>query len=225
MDPAKHQLNQAMRRLSEELNPLTAEELSNAVSIARLFRRENPHDLDSETKKIIDNLPSKHLITKEMSSYDLKLLSRTVDFVWKKITGEKLSDVERLTPSSENARELDGCYWLLPGEILVAGFNHYDAAKKHKGAICSLLNINPIVFEKHLAADPQHVIQSVIQNHGVRVLIKRDESAVYMQASETAWPLARNKLHKMYHRTKLLRVLDRTKPYRDWTSGIPLIIH
>lgn len=224
MELEKYNLNQAMTKLAEDDIPYDGDELANIVDILRLYRRDNPHELNKQSKEMIDNLPSKYMVRKEMNRYELKMLYKTLGHLWKQVTGERLSDMERPVRPNQEAQHLDGCYWLLPGEILVSGFNHYDAAKKHKGAICRLLNINPIIFEKALASEPHRVIETVLKNHGVRVVVDRDNSSVFMQCSERSWPTARNKLRKMYHKKKVLRVLDKSKPFESWDSGVPLLI-
>jgi hypothetical protein len=225
MDKEEYQLKEMLTKQSMEKIPFSTDELAGYVSIIKLFRKEHPYELNSELRNVVDNLPSKHMLMNEMNSHDLKFLFKTVSFLWKKITGGRLSEQERVVYNDEMAKTLDGCYWLLPEEILVAGFNHYDAAKKHKGIICSLLNINPILFEKSLASTPEEVIKTMMKNHATRVIIDRDKSTVYMQCSEKGWPLARTKIKKMYHKHKILRVLDKSKEYSGWGSGVPLIMH
>lgn len=224
MEKELHELNQAMNRVASGID-FSVDELASFVDVIRLYRDDHARELSSELRRVVDNLPSGYIIKKEMNYSDLRILSKTIGYLWKEITGERLIDVERLVKYDVEAQYLEGCYWLLPGEILVSGFNHFDAAKKHKSTICSLLDINPMLFEKALASRPDGVIKMILKHNGVRVLIRRDASTVFMQSSESGWPLARDKLKKMSHKKKMLRVLDDSKPYKGWDSGVLIIIH
>jgi len=147
------------------------------------------------------------------------VLYRSVRHIWKGMTGNE----PEFASEHSDSKDLDGSYWMMPGGVLITGFNHFQAAKENRILVCSILNINPLVFEKLLASgDTGEVINLIIARGGVRTLISREKSEVVMQTSEASWPWVKDKLEKMYHKNKIAKVLDLSKPYDGWTSGVTI---
>jgi hypothetical protein len=180
-------------------------------------------DVSKDVLKAVDNLPSRFYITRKMSKTEIGWLRDTIRQLWKSLTGKDISDYATI-PSPRHAVEYEGNFWLLPGGIAVHAYNHFTAAKKHKGVICSLLDINGFVFERKLSEPPMRLIAYLLEKGAARVNIDRDKSQVIAQCSENSWPWVREKLRRMVHKKKVARVLDPTKTYEGWKSGIPIRI-
>jgi len=174
---------------------------------------------DKSDSKLVENLPSRNFVINEMDEPKMDLLFRSVRHLWKRMTGKEPD----MSIDNQDAKFLDGVYWLLPGEVIVSGFNHFQTAKENKMLLCSLLDINPLVFERLLVSGDVHeVIGLIISRGGVRVLVDRGEHSVVMQTSEASWPWVKSKLEKMYHKIKKAKIVDLSKPYNGWTSGVTI---
>ena len=203
--------------------PLT-DELAACVEALSLYASDHSDRMPSDIKKMLNNLPSRYQITREYNEIQISLLHDTVGYLWRKVTGTKLPDRQGIADTTD-AAELDGCYWLLPGGVMVSGLNHYSAAKDHKGMICSLLDINPFVFEHATQnRDPNVVIGLIVTNGGVRMLVKRSDNKVYMQTSQDSWVWAKDKVKRMWHGKRVVKILDPKARYKGWSSGIPVTI-
>ena len=199
-----------------------AEVMATYVDSIRLMANGGSADLDKSVSRLVQNLPSRHQITRSMDDSDRTILYDSVRYIWKKLTGQEVPD-KPATEGKENF--MDGCYWLLPGGVEIHGLNHYSAAKSHRGLVCALLDINPLVFEYKTNQSPEELIALVAYMGGVRMMVKRNANAVFMQTTESSWPWARDKIKKMYHSNKVVKVLDPSQPYLGWGSGVPIIIH
>lgn len=184
-----------------------------------IFNEDHGESFDDADKRLIENLPSKNYILREMNDAQMDILYRSMRHLWQKMTG-KDPEFESSNPDAVN---IDGSYWMMPGGVLLAGFNHFQAAKENKLLICSILDINTFVFEKMLASgDTGDIISLILARGGVRVLINREKNEVVMQTSESSWPWVKNKLERMYHKSKIAKVIDLSRPYEGWTSGVTI---
>ena len=185
----------------------------------RIFYQDNKGEFSPSEKRIVESLPAKAYILNEMDQPQVDVLYRSIRHLWKRISGQEPD----LSSSNQDAKNLDGVYWFLPGGILISGYNHFTAAKEHKAVICALLDINPIVFEQLLSRqDPEVVIALLVTRGGVRTLIDRDKGEVVMQTNEESWPWAKEKLENMYHKNKIAKVIDVAMPYEGWESGVTI---
>ena len=205
--------------LSSPNKAIEAHLLATYADALRLYRIEHGQNMDSEIGKAVDDFPEERQIV-AMTPSDLELFSETVDFCWRRVTGKHIQREE--SRQTSDSMFLDGCYWLLPGGVMVSGVNHYSAAKENRGLFCSLLNINPLVFEKRASVEPNAIVGFLIRSGAVRMMVDREGSKVFCQVSEGSWPWALAKLTKMYHKTKIARVLDDKKEYTGWESGVPV---
>ena len=200
-----------------------AETLAAYIDSIKLMAEGSSVDTDRSVKRLVSNLPSRHQVLKAMDDTDKTILYDSVRYVWKKLTGQEIP--ERAPTDTEKDNVMDGCYWLLPGGVEVHGLNHYSAAKNHRGLVCALLDINPLVFEYKMNQNPAELIALVAYTGGIRMMVKRNSNSVFMQTTESSWPWARDKIKKMYHANKVVKVLDLSKPYLGWESGVPIIVH
>ena len=209
---------------SDKAETVSPDILASYIETLSLHRGRYRDSMSKELVRLIDNLPPRAYVTTRMDHIERDLLMQTVGHIWKKVTGNNIRDVDTRTATTESSR-LDGTYWMVPGGILVRGFNHFSAAKSHRDLLCGILDINGFIFEaKALEKDPHELINLVLSHGGIRVAIDRKKSAVYMQTTEGSWPWARDKLRKMYHKHKVARVIDRREPYKGWKSGVPVIV-
>ena len=195
------------------------EVMASLVESIKIHYVDHKDSFDKADSKLAENLPSRNFIENEMDSPQMDLLFRSVRHLWKRMTGKE----PNMSVDNKDATLLDGVYWLLPGEVIVSGFNHFQTAKENKMLFCSLLDINPLVFERMLVSgDVQEVIGLIISRGGVRVLVDRNEHSVMMQTSESSWIWVKSKLEKMYHKHKKAKIVDLSKPYNGWTSGVTI---
>ena len=204
--------------------PVDKEDLIHLINSILLYYNDHKDEMDKELKKSIESLPSQYMIENKASDVELHMLYKIIRDIWKKITGQELDDV-KLPENEDDKRLLEGNYWMLPGSILLAGFNHFSIAKKHKGMFCSVLGLNPWVFEKFIVSDPDKLIFYIISNGGIRVNVDKDNSIVICQTNEESFPWVRNKLMKMYHQTKVAKIIDLKAEYQGWKSGVNMIIN
>ena len=197
------------------------ESLSAMIDSLRVFFADHESQFGKAEKRIVDNFPTKSRID-EMSEAEQDVVYRSVRHLWKEMSGK---EPEFESVGSED-KHLDGAYWMLPGGVLVSGFNHFMAARDNRMLVCSMLDINPLVFEKLISSkDVNGVIGLVIARGGVRVLISRDKHEVVMQTNESSWPWVKGKLEKMYHKNKFAKVVDLKQPYEGWKSGITIKVN
>jgi hypothetical protein len=207
-------------KLSRSTDVPPPEEIAAMIGSIRLFAKDGK--VDGDIRKRIDTLPSDKQLA-DMDAVQVGLLYETVGYLWRKLTGKRISE-DRGKEQSTDMDKLDGNYWLLPGEVILHGFNHFSIAKSHRDMICRLLDINPFIFEHAIQKGTDSLINLVLSKGGVRMMVDRANNTVYMQTSEESWPWARNKLKKMYHRHRVAKVLDPSKPYAGWESGITIIV-
>jgi hypothetical protein len=209
---------------SDDKETVSPDILASYIETLSLHRGQHYESMPKELVHLIDNLPPRAYVASRMDRVERELLMQTVGHIWKKVTGNNIRSVDTRIATTDSHR-LDGTYWMVPGGILIRGFNHFSAAKNHRDLLCGILGINGFVFEATvLEKDPHGLINLVLSHGGIRVAINREKSAVYMQTTEGSWPWARDKLKKMWHKHKVARVIDRRQPYRGWKSGVPVIV-
>jgi len=152
------------------------------------------------------------------------LTLKSVRTIWRDITNEQPPKEDQIA-APESTRMLHGNFWLLPGGILIRGYNHFTAAKKHKVMMCNVLGINGLTFEHRMASEPNRLIGLLLEHGAVRVNIDRDSGTALFQATSNSWPAARDKILRMTHKHRYVRVIDTSVPYRGWKSGVPLIVN
>jgi len=199
-----------------------AEQIAACADALALYRSDHHQAMDKDLAKMIGNLPSRYRILREQDPVSLGILFDTIAYIWRKVTGKDVRDLVE-APASKSS-ELDGCYWLLPGGLMIGGLNHFAAAKRHRGVICALLGIDRFDFERCMARKPDEVIGLIVSKGGVRVLVKRSDSSVFMQATESSWPVAKRKISKLPHKVRTVKIVDLSVPYAGWSSGIPVSV-
>lgn len=211
-------------KIAQLTNPkVDKEELVLLVNSILLYKIENKEKISKDLLQQIDNLPSKYIINNKLTETDANILYDVVRELWKNLCGQDIRNVD-FKNLNKDIEILDGNYWMLPGEFMLGGFNHFSIAKKHRGMFCSLLGINQLIFERLICEDPKKLIEHIINHGGIRMSIDKSKNNVICQTSEASWPWARNKLIKMYHKNKTAKVIDFKTPYLGWESGVNIII-
>ena len=200
------------------------EDLASYADAIRLHKASLDNNLSKEDIVKVDRIPARSYILKHMSPTELSILFENLSDLWKTITGENLPTNEG-TSAPQEAKDVDGNFWLLPGGVMVKGFNHFATAVRHKNMLCNLLDINPFIFEEKIHREPKELIKLIIQHGGIRLNINKESSRVIAQSNEESWPTLLRKFQKMYHKHKVARVLDPTVEYKGWESGIPIIVN
>ena len=200
------------------------EDLVHLINSILLYYNDHLAEIDKKLRKAIESLPSEYVVQNKMSDVEIHMLYKIVRNIWKEITGQDLDNVQ-LEHDDGEKKTLAGNYWMLPGSILLGGYNHFSIAKRHKGMFCSVLGLNPWVFEKFVASQPDKLIFYILSNGGVRMNVDKDNSVVMCQTSESSFPWVRNKLMKMYHQTKVAKIVDLRATYEGWKSGINMVIN
>lgn len=209
--------------LSKEKTNMSREDLVHLIDSILLHYNKNESEVPKKLKKAIESLPSKYIVEDKMSEVEVEMLHKIVQNIWKEITGQNIDNI-KLEHVDENKEILSGNYWMLPGGMLLGGFNHFSVAKKHKGMFCSILDLDAWAFEKFIASDPQRLIYYVISKGGIRMNVDKENSIVICQTNEDSFSWTRNKLLKMYHKTKIIKIIDLKVKYNGWKSGIIMVI-
>ena len=193
------------------------EALAAMVDAIRVFFADHGDAFGKSEARLVESLPSRNRILHDMDDAQRDVLYRSVKHLWKGMSGSE----PEFESQNTDAADLDGAYWMMPGGVLLMGFNHFQAAKDNRILVCSLLNINPLVFEQLLASGSvDEIVGLVLARGGVRVLIDRGKSEVVMQTGEESWPWVKDKLERMWHKNKIAKIVDLSQPYEGWKSGI-----
>jgi hypothetical protein len=190
------------------------------IDTLRLHTENNPR-CSNELREAISNLPSKWNLV-NLTTISMAPLLKTIEGIWKQITDGPLPEEHYAAP--QEAKDVDGNFWLLPGGVMIHGTNHFSAAKANKGLICSLLSINPLIAERAFAGPPEEIIGLMLKNGAIRTHIDRNTSSVLMQCTQHSWTETLKKIVRMYHKNRTVKVIDTSKPYHGWESGVPLSI-
>jgi hypothetical protein len=195
--------------------------LASLIGSLQIYRADRGESISPRLRSQIDRLPSRLYVLRKMPQDELPLLEKGLRALWKQAVGKDWPQEKAW--SGEHLPHLDGDFWLLPGEILIGGFNHFSAAKQNKQMVCALLGINPFLFEQKLhAQDPLETVRLVLEHGGIRFFVDSRKSAVICQCNEESFPMAQRKMRRLVHRRKVVKVLDPTAPYRGWKSGVPI---
>ena len=170
--------------------------------------------------KLIQKLPSSRQVSKDMSEKECEILYETIEFLWRKITGNKIIPEKKIETAPES---LSGNYWLMNNGILLHGINHYDIIKKNAQLISTLLNIGGMALQEYLSGHPDKLIWMIIKNGGARLFITKDKRFYCQISPETFGKWGKKKLKKYDFSKKAIKIIDLNAPFEGWKSGIPII--
>ena len=235
---AKQRVNPEEQRNTEEQEPVTAsnsnmktriykmakkeklsaEESAEYVKALKMYSDDNP-SMDSTYANLIKGLPSARKIRQDFSEEECKILYETIDFLWKKLTGDHIIKDEEIITAPET---LFGNYWLMKNGIILKGVNHFSIIKNNTSLICTLLNINGMTLQEYLCSKPEKLIGFIIKNGGVRVLVNSNKKLYAQMSAKTYGQWGKSKIKKYDFGFKAVKVIDFKRPYEGWKSGITI---
>jgi len=197
---------------------LSAEETAQYVDALTLYAQEHP-SLDKKYAILIEKLPSSRKIIVDFSNEECKVLYETLDYLWKKITGEHIIQEKEIISAPET---LFGNYWLLKNGILLKGVNHFTIIKNNASLFCALLNLNGMTLQEYLSNKPHKAIEFILNNGGVRLFINKDKKLYAQMSSKTYGKFGKQKVKKYDFKSKIVKIIDFKSPYNGWKSGITI---
>lgn len=177
---------------------------------------------DPDIANHIKKLPSPRSILKSFSIEEIRVLTETVGYLWKKVANNDIIAESKMKRAPES---LEGNYWMITKGVILEGPNHYTIIKKNMDLFIGLLDINAFAMHDRLASNPNDVIKLVLDHGGMRIFVSPDK-VVYFQLSDktyTAW--GKNKIRKYDFKKKITKVIDSRQPYKGWKTGIVLILN
>lgn len=192
------------------------EQMALYVQTLKQYISDNPK-VNEQWIEIIERMPSPRKIRQDLSLQEIKLLYETVEYMWTKITGNKLIPDEEIINAPET---LMGNYWLTNNGILLHGINHYDIIKRNAQLICSLLDISGMALQEYLGSHPNKLIHFIIKNGGIRLFITKDKRLYSQMSPKTYGKFGRNKIRKLDFKNKIAKIIDLKAKYDGWASGI-----
>lgn len=174
-------------------------------------------DIPEEWKNLIEKLPAPRQIRQDFSIQELRLLYETLEFLWTRITKQKIISDEEIIKAPES---LSGNYIMLNNGILLEGINTYDIIKKNSSLISSLLNIGGITMQEYLSGKPSNLIHLVIKNGGIRIFIAKDKRMYCQMTPDTYSKWGRDKIRKLDFKFKAVKLIDLRASYSGWKDGL-----
>jgi hypothetical protein len=198
----------------------SVEDLASYVDSIKLYLSDNQVK-DEELKQRILDLPSPQNIRKRLSEEEVKILFQTIGYIWKKITGHSIIEDSKVEQKPDI---LCGNYWMLQKGILLYGVNHYTIIKQNLDLFRSLLGINAFALHEKMASEPNALIKLVLDHGGMRIFVSKDKRAYFQMADDTYGKWGKRKAKRYDFPKKIIKVIDKTAPYKGWKSGITVIL-
>lgn len=198
----------------------TAQDIAAYVESLKLYLKRNQVK-DEEMQKQIENLPYPKQIVRAFSHEEVRILTETVGYLWKKITDNNIIEESKMTRAPD---KLEGNYWMLTKGVIISGVNHYTIIKQNLDLFCTLLDINAFAMHDRLASNPNEVIKLVLDNGGMRIFVNKGKEAYFQLADDTYTEWGRQKIKKYDFKKKVTKVVDKRQPYKGWKSGIVIKI-
>ena len=176
---------------------------------------------DKELVRLVNNLPEPNVIRKRLSDQEARILFQTIGYVWKKITKKSIIEDSKVIAKPDT---LEGNYWILSKGILINGVNHYSIIKQNFELFRTLLGINAFAMHEKLSAPPNELIKLILDHGGMRVFVSKDKRWYFQLTDETYGKWGSQKIRKYDTPKKMVKLVDKTKPYKGWNSGVYIIL-
>lgn len=186
------------------------------IKTLKTYLKDN-NQLDEKYADLIRKLPSGRKVRQEFSKQEIKVLYETIEYLWEKITGERIIPEKEIVRAPET---LFGNYWMLNNGLLLKGLNHYSIVKQNPILFSSLLGIGGMTLQEYLASPPNKLIAFIIKNGGLRLFITKDKRLYAQMSPEIYGAWGKNKINKLDFKLKVVKVIDLSYPYDGWKSGI-----
>lgn len=196
------------------------EDIAAYVESLKLYLQRNQVK-DEELQKQIKQLPSPKQIIRSFSIEEIRLLTESIGYLWKKITGKDIIAEAKMTYAPQT---LHGNYWMLTKGVIISGVNHYTIIKQNLDLFRTLLDINAFVMHDRLASNPNDIIKLVLDHGGMRIFVNDKKEAYFQLSDETYTKWGRAKIKKYDFKKKITKVIDSKQKYNGWSSGIVVII-
>jgi hypothetical protein len=190
------------------------------VEALKIYLKDFPNQT-TDIARLINNLPAASKIRKDFSFEECKLLYETIGYLWKKLTGKDIISEAQIQKSPAS---LMGNYWLLKNGVILHGHNHYTVAKQNMHLICSLLHIHAFAMHQYLASHPDNIIHLLIKNGAIRVFVNKSRKAYFQMTDKTYGEWGKKRVKRFDFKDKIVKVIDKTKPYEGWKSGITILL-
>jgi hypothetical protein len=196
------------------------EQMSLYVLTLKQYLKDNPN-ISEEWKELISKLPSPRQVRQDFSMQELKLLYETVEYLWEKITGQKIIEDKEIIRAPES---LSGNYLMIANGILLKGINTNDIIRRNQSLLCSLLDISGMTMMEYLSKRPNDLVKFIIKNGALRLFITKDKRFYAQCSSETYGEWAGKKIRKLDFKKKVVKLIDLRANYSGWKSGIVIIL-
>ena len=194
------------------------ETLAYLIEALKTTLKDNPL-MDKDLAKHINDLPTPLKFKRDLSRSEQELIFETIEYLWKKMTGESFLDQQDKVPA---AKPLLGSYWMIKNGVMLKGTNHYEIIKKNTTIICPLLKINGFTLQYYLSVNSNKLLKFIILNGGLRIFINKGRQG-FFQISEDAYAeWGRSKIKKFDLKEKTVKVIDPRAPFNNWETGISI---
>lgn len=178
--------------------------------------KDNPQ-MNPEYADLINHLPNARLVRQEFSLSECKLLYETLEYLWSKITGQKLISEKEISHGPET---LLGNYWMLANGITLWGVNHYVIIKNNPILFASLLDLGGMTLQEKLSSHPNKLLSYIINNGGLRLFVSKDKRLYAQCSPKTYGDWAKAKIQKLDFPYKIIKVVDPKIEYKGWCNGV-----
>jgi len=176
---------------------------------------------DPDIANHIKKLPSPRSILKSFSIEEIRVLTESVGYLWKKVANNDIIAESKMKRAPET---LEGNYWMVTKGVILEGPNHYTIIKKNMDLFIGLLDINAFAMHDRLASNPNDVIKLVLDHGGMRIFVNKGKEAYFQLTDKTYTAWGKNKIRKYDFKKKITKVIDSRQPYKGWKTGIVIKI-
>lgn len=208
-----------MIKIAEKKIP-SAEDIAAYVEALNIYL-ENDKIQDKTVAALVKRLPYPDSIRSGFSIEECKLIFQSVNYAWKKITGQDLMQEEQIDRAPKG---LEGNYWMMTNGVILSGTNHFTIIKRNLDLFATLLNISTFVLHEKLASPPDEIIKTIIDHGGMRIFIKVDKTGYFQLSDDTYSKWGRKKIKGLDLKKKIVKVIDRETPYKGWNCGVTILL-
>ena len=198
----------------------SAEDIAAYVEALNIYL-ENDKIKDKRVATLVKRLPYPDSIRSGFSIEECKLIFQSVNYAWKKITGQDLMIEEQIDRSPKG---LEGNYWMMTNGVILSGTNHFTIIKRNLDLFATLLNISTFVLHEKLASPPDEIIKTIIDHGGMRIFIKVDKTGYFQLSDDTYSKWGRKKIKGLDLKKRIVKVVDRETPYKGWNCGVTILL-
>ncbi|MFA7219343.1 MAG: hypothetical protein WC119_02445, partial [Synergistaceae bacterium] len=178
---------------------------------------ENGKIKDKKIESLVKRLPYPDSIRMGFSEQECRILFDSIAYAWKEISGQDLVEESKI---EHPPKGLEGNYWMIMNGVILEGPNHFTIIKQNQNMFANLLNISAFVIQEKMASPPDELIKTVIDHGGMRIFIDKKNKGYFQLSDKTYSEWGREKIKGLDLKEKIVKVIDRSTPYRGWSSGV-----